>query len=71
LTISPALTSITPAIIINSVLFPHPLGPTMLRNSPSETSKLTFRMASSSPYDLRTERIASALSEASGSWSTD
>ena len=41
---------IRPAIKDSSVDFPHPLGPTMLKNSPFFTEKLILHNASISPF---------------------
>src|SRR5438105_3674451 len=54
--ISPSLTSSRPAIILSSVDFPQPDGPTKTTNSPSSMASDTPWMTSVSPKDLRTVR---------------
>ena len=46
----------SPAIILSSVDFPQPEGPTRMTNSPSSMSTFTPWMTSTGPNDLRTSR---------------
>src|ERR1700674_550376 len=49
-----------PAIIRNSVVLPHPLGPSITRNLPGPTSNETFVRMSTSPKRLATTSTESA-----------
>jgi hypothetical protein len=53
MTMSPDVMSSSPTIILSSVDFPQPEGPTRIMNSPSATSMLTSLTAGKpSPYFL-------------------
>ena len=49
---SPEVCCSNPAMILNNVDFPQPLGPTKVRNSPSSISKLRLFKTSVFPKDL-------------------
>ncbi len=57
--IEPAVTSSSPAIMRNSVDFPHPDGPTSTMNSPSRTARLMSSTARKPfPYTFVTPSIS-------------
>ncbi|MNZ66925.1 hypothetical protein D3C78_851580 [compost metagenome] len=59
-----------PAMALRMVDFPHPVGPTMERNSPSPTLRFTFCTATNEPNAMVTSSIATigwGLSSVTGS----
>src|SRR5206468_2674478 len=52
MTTCPALGSSRPAMIFNTVVLPHPLGPSKVRNSPLLTRRENASTASTLPNDL-------------------
>src|SRR5215831_16586552 len=55
-----------PSMISTVVVLPAPLGPSSANTSPSATSKLIPRTASTRPYDLRRSSTSTALADAIG-----
>ena len=60
MTMSPASGSMKPPIRLSVVVFPHPLGPSKEKNSPSWIVRLISRSATTSPYRFVTLRNSTA-----------
>src|SRR5215216_5118721 len=61
----PAVACLRPARMRRSVVFPHPLGPTIMKNSPDRMSTDTLSMAVSAPNVLVRLRMPIAAKDAS------
>src|SRR5262249_39049550 len=67
ISIAPEVTDSRPARMRNSVVLPHPLGPTIMKNSPGAMSSETPSIAMSCPNILRRSRMRMAGRVGSGS----